>query len=213
MFVLFIGAPPPAVRSAVMLLLVVAARARQRPTLPWGVWAASCAVPLIDPHAVLELGWQLSTAGMAGLLASGRVARWVVGRRRGWQRTILSSMVATTVASLATAPLVAWVFGRVSLVGVLTNVVAAPALRSRATAALRLVGGAPGRLRGASVVRRGARGARPHRPGGARGGVDPVGGAALRARRAHGRTARRWRRRWRSPRWRRPGGAGPPPSR
>ena len=125
-FVLFIGAPPPAVRSAIMLLLVLAARARQRPTLPWGVWAASCAVPLVDPHAVLDLGWQLSVTGMAGLLASGGVARRIAGRRRGWQRAVLSSMVATTVASLATAPLVAWVFGRVSLAAVLTNVVAAP---------------------------------------------------------------------------------------
>lgn len=125
-FVLFIGAPPPAVRSAVMLLVVVAARRRQRPTLPWGVWAASCAVPLIDPHAVLELGWQLSVAGMAGLLASGRAVRWAVGRRRGWQRVVISSMVATTIASLATAPLVAWVFGRVSLAAIVTNVVAGP---------------------------------------------------------------------------------------
>lgn len=125
-FVLFIGAPPPAVRSAVMLLVVVSARRRQRPTLTWGVWAASCAVPLVDPHAVLDLGWQLSVAGMAGLLASARVVRWVVGSRRGWQRAVLSSMASTTVASLATAPLVAWVFGRVSVAAVLTNVLAAP---------------------------------------------------------------------------------------
>lgn len=125
-FVLFIGAPPPAVRSAVMLLLVVAARRRQRPTLPWGVWAASCAVPLVDPHAVLDLGWQLSVAGMAGLLASGRAVQWAVGRRRGWRRIVISSMVATTVASLATAPLVAWVFGRVSLAAIVTNVLAGP---------------------------------------------------------------------------------------
>ncbi|MEP7380078.1 MAG: DNA internalization-related competence protein ComEC/Rec2 [Gemmatimonadota bacterium] len=125
-FVLFIGAPPPAVRSALMLLLVLVARTRQRPTMPWGVWAASCAVPLLDPHVVLDLGWQLSVTGMAGLLASARVARHVVGRRRGWRRAVLGSMVATTVASLTTAPLVAWVFGRISLAAVLTNVAAAP---------------------------------------------------------------------------------------
>jgi competence protein ComEC len=125
-FVCFIGAPPPAVRSAVMLVLVVAARARQRPTAPWGIWAASCALPLLEPRVVLDLGWQLSVTGMAGLLGSGGVARRVAGRLEGWRRTVVNSMVATTVASATTAPLIAWVFGRVSVAAVVTNVAAAP---------------------------------------------------------------------------------------
>lgn len=125
-FVLFIGAPPPAVRSAGMLALGVVARLRQRPTAPWGIWAVSCAIPLVEPRVVLDLGWQLSVAGMAGLLASGGLARRVAGSFRGWRRTVVESMVATTVASAATAPLVAWVFGRVSLAALVTNVVAAP---------------------------------------------------------------------------------------
>ncbi|MBK6487911.1 MAG: DNA internalization-related competence protein ComEC/Rec2 [Gemmatimonadetes bacterium] len=125
-FVLFIGAPPPAVRSAMMLVLVVGARARQRPTAPWGIWAVSCAIPLVEPRVVLDLGWQLSVAGMAGLLASGVLARRLPVTWTGWRRAVATSMLATTVASAATAPLVAWVFGRVSLAAVLTNVVAAP---------------------------------------------------------------------------------------
>lgn len=125
-FVLFIGAPPPAARSVVMLVLVVAARARQRPTAPWGIWAASCAVPLVEPRVVLDLGWQLSVTGMAGLLGSGRVTRQLAGRLIGWRRAVVSSMVATTIASATTAPLIAWVFGRVSLAAVVTNVAAAP---------------------------------------------------------------------------------------
>lgn len=125
-FVLFIGAPPPAVRSAGMLVLGVAARLRQRPTAPWGIWAASCALPLVEPRVVLDLGWQLSVAGMAGLLASGGLVRRIAGALRGWRRTVVESMVATTVASAATAPLIAWVFGRVSIAAVVTNVVAAP---------------------------------------------------------------------------------------
>lgn len=125
-FVLFIGAPPPAVRSAVMLVLMVAARLRQRPTAVWGIWAVSCAIPLVEPRVVLDLGWQLSAAGMAGLLASGPLARRAAGSLQGWRRTAVVSMVATTVASAMTAPLVAWVFGRVSMAAVVTNVVAAP---------------------------------------------------------------------------------------
>lgn len=125
-FVLFIGAPPPAVRSAMLLALVAASRARQRPTAPWGVWAVSCAIPLVEPRVVLDLGWQLSVAGMAGLLASGVLARRLPGRWTGWRRVVARSMLATTVASAATAPLVAWVFGRVSLAAVVTNLAAAP---------------------------------------------------------------------------------------
>lgn len=125
-FVLFIGAPPPALRSAGMLGLGVVARLRQRPTAPWGIWAVSCAVPLAEPRVVLDLGWQLSVSGMAGLLASGAVSRRIMGSRRGWQRTAVDSIVATSVASVATAPLVAWVFGRVSLAAVVTNLAAAP---------------------------------------------------------------------------------------
>src|SRR5690606_30019775 len=108
-FVLFIGAPPPAVRSGGMLLLGVVARLLQRPTAPWGIWAVSCAIPLVEPRVVLDLGWQLSVAGMAGLLASGPLTRRLAGALPGWRRAVVASMVATTVASAATAPLVAWV--------------------------------------------------------------------------------------------------------
>ncbi len=128
-FVLFIGAPPPAVRSAVMVALVVGARLRQRPTSAWAIWAVSCAVPLVEPRVVLDLGWQLSAAGMAGLLAGARPVAWVSRRlraERGWRHSLVSSMVSTTVASAATAPLVAWVFGRVSVAAVVTNAAAGP---------------------------------------------------------------------------------------
>ncbi|MEO7964980.1 MAG: ComEC/Rec2 family competence protein, partial [Gemmatimonadaceae bacterium] len=126
LFVLFIGAPPPAARSVVMLVLVAVSRRVQRPTAVWGVWGVSSAVSLVDPRVVLDLGWQLSVTGMAGLLASAPLARRWCSGMRGWRRSLADGVLATTVASLATAPLVAWVFGRVSLVALVTNLVAAP---------------------------------------------------------------------------------------
>jgi len=126
LFVGFIGAPPPALRSAGMLALAASAKVIQRPTSPWGIWAVSCAIPLSEPRVVLDLGWQLSAVGMAGLLASGPLSRRLCGALRGWRRGIADSVIATAVASAVTAPLVAWVFGRVSLAAVATNVVAAP---------------------------------------------------------------------------------------
>lgn len=74
-FVAFIGAPPPAMRSGAMLVLGVVARVRQRPTSPWGNLGRVVRVPLWEPRVVLDLGWQLSVAGMAGLLASGTLVR------------------------------------------------------------------------------------------------------------------------------------------
>lgn len=125
-FVGFIGAPPPAVRSVVMLVLIAVGRRAQRPTAVWGVWGVSSAASLVDPRVILDLGWQLSVTGMAGLLASAHLAKRWCASFRGWRRTIADGVLATTVASLATAPLVAWVFGRVSLVALGTNLVAAP---------------------------------------------------------------------------------------
>ncbi len=125
-FVGFIGAPPPAVRSVVMLVLIAVGRRAQRPTAVWGVWGVSSAASLVDPRVILDLGWQLSVTGMAGLLASAPLSKRWCAPLRGWRRTIAEGVLATTVASLATAPLVAWVFGRVSLVALATNLLAAP---------------------------------------------------------------------------------------
>jgi competence protein ComEC len=126
-YVAGIGAPPPAVRAAVMLGLLIASRTMQRPTSPWAVLAVGGVAPLVSPRTVLDLGWQLSVAGTIALAAGGSLARRAIpagwhGARRSTSRAALVSIVATVV----TAPLVAWTFGRVALLGPLTNLVADP---------------------------------------------------------------------------------------
>jgi competence protein ComEC len=77
----------------------------------------------------VDLGWQLSVAGFAALIAGRAVAeRSLPERLEGWRRKLASELVVSVVASFATAPLVAWYFGRVSLVAPLTNVVAGPVI-------------------------------------------------------------------------------------
>jgi len=126
-YVVIIGAPPPAVRAGVMLGISVVGRMLQRPTSPWAPLALGAAAPLIAPSTVLDLGYQLSVAGMASLIASGALARrWIAGRFDGWFATLSRSALASIVASLVTAPLVVWAFGRLSLVAPLTNLLAAP---------------------------------------------------------------------------------------
>ena len=126
-FVLFVGAPSPAVRSAAMYAALIISRRLQRPTSPWALLALGAALPLIQPRVVNEIGYHLSVAGMAGLIASGKLSRRLpLDRMPQWGRRLARETLATIVASAVTAPIVAWHFGRVSLAAPLTNLAAAP---------------------------------------------------------------------------------------
>jgi competence protein ComEC len=126
-YVVVIGMPAPAVRSAVMLGVVVLTRVLQRPTSPWACLALGALIPLADPHTMTDLGYQLSVAGIAGLIASGALARRLLAPRlSGWRLLLARDLTVSVVASLVTLPLVSWTFGRVSLVAPATNLVAGP---------------------------------------------------------------------------------------
>ncbi|MDQ6886970.1 MAG: DNA internalization-related competence protein ComEC/Rec2 [Gemmatimonadota bacterium] len=129
LYVAVIGAPAPALRAAVMLAVVAGCRVAERPASPWAVLALGALTPLENPRTVLDLGWQLSVIGMAGLLASGALARRIIAPRMvGWRARIATAALASSVATVVSAPLVAWSFNRVSLIAPLTNLVAAPVI-------------------------------------------------------------------------------------
>lgn len=128
-YVAGIGAPPPAVRAAVMLGLLIASRTMQRPTSSWAVLAVGGVAPLVAPRTVLDLGWQLSVAGTIALAAGGALARRTIPKRwRGARSSTVRAAIVSTVATVVTAPLVAWTFGRVALLGPLTNLAADPVM-------------------------------------------------------------------------------------
>lgn len=126
LYVLAIGAPPPAVRSVTLFAASQASRAMQRPVSPWGGFALGAVLPLTDPRTVLDLGWQLSVAGYAAVLVAARVGRRLPERWTGWRGTLARELVAGVLTTLVTAPLVAWHFGRLSLVAPLSNLAAGP---------------------------------------------------------------------------------------
>ena len=127
LYVLVIGAPLPAVRAAVMLSAYSLGRAVQRPTSAWAILAVGAMVPLLDPHAVLDVGYQLSVVGMVALVAAGALSRrWSWLSVGGWRGTLRRGLVASTMATLLTAPLIAATFGRVSLVAPASNLLAVP---------------------------------------------------------------------------------------
>jgi competence protein ComEC len=128
-YVAVIGAPPPAVRSAVMLGAVAASRATQRPSSPWAGLAIGAFVPLIVPRTILDLGYQLSVAGICGLIASGTLARRVIPKSLdGAKKKIAKELLTSLVATVISAPLIAWYFGRISIIAPAANLAAGPVI-------------------------------------------------------------------------------------
>lgn len=132
-YVGFIGFPDAAVRAALMVTLVAVSRARTRPPAKWGALGAALLVLVaLDPRRIASPGFQLSFAGVAGLVAW--CGPWCAGLQTLCQRLLrrrcpqelalaLASGVAATVATL---PIVAWHFERVSLAGIPATIAATP---------------------------------------------------------------------------------------
>ncbi|MEO8911026.1 MAG: DNA internalization-related competence protein ComEC/Rec2 [Gemmatimonadaceae bacterium] len=128
-YVAVIGAPPPALRSAAMLGVTMISRLAQRPTSPWAAWAIGAFIPLFAARTVLDVGYQLSVLGMCALVAAGSLwRRHLSARISGRKAAIAKELVTSLVACAVTAPLVAWVFGRMSLIAPLSNLVASPVI-------------------------------------------------------------------------------------
>lgn len=119
----------PAFRAAVMYGTISLSRGLQRPVSPWAALAIGGWLPLVSPRTVLELGYQLSLCGMAALTAAGVAGRRLRIDELGPVRSrLVRDLLASTFASVTTAPLVAWYFGRVSLVGPVANLFAGPVI-------------------------------------------------------------------------------------
>jgi competence protein ComEC len=127
LYVMVIGAPPPALRSATMLGVAMISRLAQRPTSPWAAWAIGAFVPLLVPRTALDVGYQLSVLGMCALVAAGSLWRRHLDKRvDGWKGKVSRELLTSLVACAVTAPLVAWVFGRLSIIAPVSNLIAAP---------------------------------------------------------------------------------------
>lgn len=128
-YVLFIGFPDAALRAASILSILAAGRVAGRPVAPLGALATAFLLFLAaDPGALLRIGFQLSFAGAFGLVVGSRplgetLRKWGFFRKHG---VLTSGLAAGVSATLATLPLVAWHFGRISLVGVPVTLLATP---------------------------------------------------------------------------------------
>ncbi len=126
LYVALIGFPDAACRAALILTLVSASAMRGRPPARWGALGSALLLLLvIDPGRVSGAGFQLSFAGAAGLVAWGPAVREALVRRR-CPVALAGGVGAGVAATLATLPVVAWHFERVSVIGIPVTLLASP---------------------------------------------------------------------------------------
>jgi competence protein ComEC len=126
------GAGPSIQRAGVMgaagLLATLAGRRASR------LYALALALGVtlaVDPGIAGDVGWQLSFAAVAGILAIASPLRGAIVARigpGGWRRALAEGAAVTIAATLATAPLIAFHFETLSTTTLLANVAAMPAV-------------------------------------------------------------------------------------
>ncbi|HET9158557.1 MAG TPA: ComEC/Rec2 family competence protein, partial [Myxococcaceae bacterium] len=140
-YVVFTGNQPPAVRSALMLSVVLLGRMVQRSADALNALALAAGVLLVlDPASVRDLSLQLSFSAVLALVLLAprfrallpvplpdplRPGRWR-HRLEELRESLLGVCAASAAVTVASIPLVATAFHRISLVGWVTNVVALP---------------------------------------------------------------------------------------
>ncbi|MDQ4049567.1 MAG: ComEC/Rec2 family competence protein, partial [Actinomycetota bacterium] len=125
LYVPLAGAGPSLQRAGVMGAASLAAASLARPASRWYALLLAASVTLaLNPRAHGDPGWQLSFAAVVGILFL------TPGIRRGlskaFPRLLAEGVAVTVAATLATAPLLAYSFGSVPLVGLPANVLALP---------------------------------------------------------------------------------------
>ncbi len=128
LYVVVAGAPLAAVRSALMVSALFAARAIGRTTGGGSVLALAALVTLLrDPWAVKDPSFQLSYAAVAGLiLGAPQPTSPAPTRLRAALRGLGLALMTSAVCTLATLPILLVHFGAVSVAGLVTNLVAVP---------------------------------------------------------------------------------------
>lgn len=137
------GGGAPTERAVAFVALAALAASFGRETRAFRVLAiAALGLSLLHPGIVRSISFQLSFAAVVGLVAAARPARDPPSSLAERLARIASSSIRLSfAASLATAPLVAFHFQRVSPIGLVTNPLLVPTLGVPATL-IGLVGGA-----------------------------------------------------------------------
>lgn len=121
-YVIAAGAPPSAVRAAVMCSILQFALLGSSSYYAMNAWAAAAMAMLIwNPRWIGEIGFQLSFVAVAAILLWGVPLCRLLRTRWGILNIVIHSLIIGFSASLSTAPLTAYAFGIVPLLGLALN--------------------------------------------------------------------------------------------
>lgn len=144
-FCLWVGAPAAAVRATVMACACLAGMIFLRPNAVLNsLGLAGTGILLVSPASLYDPGFLLSFVAVLALLLAPNPAPTAAAASGGWgraRRAVAAAVLASVVATLATAPISAYFFGRVSLLAPFSNLIAVP-LGSVVATPLALVFGA-----------------------------------------------------------------------
>lgn len=154
-YALLVGASPPVIRATIMgILLVIASVHGRRTSAVTSILFAAALMAAIDPRILRDVSFQLSFAATVGIayLAT-PLGDWIVDWLGGVLRrdelprivgyALVEPFAVTVAAVIATAPLIAANFGRVSLVALPANLLIVPLFPFiLAASALAAIGGA-----------------------------------------------------------------------
>ena len=131
LYILIAGAPPSAIRAGVVATFVLAAPLLGRQVSPLHFMTTMLALVLAyNPGLIYSTGFHLSVAAVFGILLLTKPLKSLVERtlfRPLKKPPQLSNLISVSLAAqIATSPIVAATFDQVSLVGVVTNLVAVP---------------------------------------------------------------------------------------
>jgi competence protein ComEC len=131
LYILVAGAPPSAIRAGVVATFVLAARLFGHQVSPLHFMTTMLAAVLAyNPLLIYSVGFQLSVAAVLGILLLRHPIRSLVEitllRPFKKPEPVSNLLSVSLAAQIATAPIVAASFDQVSVVGVLTNLLAVP---------------------------------------------------------------------------------------
>lgn len=131
LYVMLVGMPLSAVRSAVMLSVLSLSVAAHRGRITWASLSAAAVVVVVtSPLSLLDVGFQMSFIAVAAILLfvpaiNGVLFRGALWQCGGWRWVSAMSSVSIA-AQMGVAPLTAYYFGRFSCYFLLTNFIAVP---------------------------------------------------------------------------------------
>ena len=131
LYILLAGAPPSAIRAGVVATLVLAAGFLGRHVSPIHFMTTMLAAVLAyNPLLVYNAGFQLSVAAVFGILLLRKPLKSLVEHTLlkpfGRPQSVSNLLSVSLAAQIATTPIVAASFDQVSVIGVLTNLLAVP---------------------------------------------------------------------------------------